>query len=127
MGTRSQVPASPSLPPARDTRGMPPERPGPRHSCHQLPFPGDTRDQRGGRYRGPHYETHLMQHSTHPDDIVKELLRGPLRATSDLRAPDAAGFYAWWCDAEHLADATPPIPREIRPPIDDRWSLLYVG
>ncbi len=48
-------------------------------------------------------------------------------ACGAARPPDGAGFYAWWCRRERRADAQPQIPSEPRPPVDDEWSLLYVG
>lgn len=62
-----------------------------------------------------------------PTDVVDELLAGTVRRPSVARPPATAGFYAWWCRVESLADAAPAIPREERFPVDPAWSLLYVG
>jgi len=60
-------------------------------------------------------------------DVVAELLTGPVRTPSHARPPVASGFYTWWCRVDRLDDSAPVMPMEARPPIDENWSLLYVG
>lgn len=60
-------------------------------------------------------------------DVVRELTAAAVRPPSQARPPATAGFYAWWCRADRLADAQPSFPLEQRPPVDPAWSLLYVG
>lgn len=63
----------------------------------------------------------------HAADVVTALLTSTVRPPSQAHPPSAAGFYAWWCREERLADADPVIPLESRPPVARPWSLLYVG
>lgn len=60
-------------------------------------------------------------------DVVGQLLSGDVHSPAAAQPPSVCGFYAWWCRRRRLADASPAIPYEVRPPVMPEWSLLYVG
>ncbi|NJC05757.1 hypothetical protein GGQ97_001550 [Sphingomonas kaistensis] len=57
--------------------------------------------------------------------VLEQLLQTPQTTTHAI--PRGPGFYAWWCQKQHLEDTSVPLPYEQRPPTPAEWSLLYVG
>lgn len=59
-----------------------------------------------------------------PDQVVDELLALPIQTVEEARrhAPEAPGFYGWWCEQSAMPAEVPAPPHPTEP-----YGLLYLG